>query len=639
MQKYFDNVTNRSGGALPNATVTVTLTSSGALATIYSDNGVTTKTNPIQCDTNGYYEFYAADGRYTLTFSGHGVSVSSIADVVIDDAPVALATAVASIESELLDVDSALANVFSVSVDDLVYPVTVPHRGAGSMQYPEGPIQAFQAGYEQGWQCIDGGDFRLQKDGSFLNAHNPNLSAQLGYNQSGYGLTATEAKQIPLAISGYYLPAPAGNFTLCTAKDMLRQLGGKVVMTHEIKVDGAGAFANPNASGASGTAFAALVASMKQTRSMIVSSFDAAELTACTAAGIETMIIRTGDQSGAPEIAANQLIRNAGVKHIGFDLATNTTAVIATYKAMGFRVWAYTAFNQYDQNLWISAGADGIFSDAPLYTLGDVSKYRRTTDNFISGVFPPGMIAADAGTLNRGTLANGRWSPKPGKAVSLLGQFCPVASPSAFTWAFTVCFDALGSDTSRHPDLVVATDDQWFDAAVPRSIHSGYIFFVRVTGQMQIFRSVTGTNVSIGSASSTALVAPLTLTAALTSGAAITSLSVSALPVGGVPSGTQFMLPTGQLATTSGAALAGATSVTIASLTPSAAVANGTSLPQAVRMTLQVTATQLILTRLDTSTVLTVTDSTFRGSYLHAGQNDSAGTSGLQCSFAAITIS
>lgn len=85
MQKYFDNVTNRSGDAVVNAQVTVTVTATGALATIYSDNGVTTKSNPMVVDTNGYYEFYAANGKYTLSFSGPGVLASSVTNVQLQD--------------------------------------------------------------------------------------------------------------------------------------------------------------------------------------------------------------------------------------------------------------------------------------------------------------------------------------------------------------------------------------------------------------------------------------------------------------------------------------------------------------------------------------------------------------------------
>lgn len=84
MQKYFNNVTNRGGAVVPSASVTVT-TLAGAAATIYSDNGSTVAANPIVCDANGYFEFYAADGRYTLSVSGNGIATTTITDVLLED--------------------------------------------------------------------------------------------------------------------------------------------------------------------------------------------------------------------------------------------------------------------------------------------------------------------------------------------------------------------------------------------------------------------------------------------------------------------------------------------------------------------------------------------------------------------------
>lgn len=86
MQKYFDNVTSRGAGiAVAGALVTVTVTATGALATIYADNGVTTKDNPLTTDPTGYFEFYAANGRYTLTITGGFLNTKAIQDVLLED--------------------------------------------------------------------------------------------------------------------------------------------------------------------------------------------------------------------------------------------------------------------------------------------------------------------------------------------------------------------------------------------------------------------------------------------------------------------------------------------------------------------------------------------------------------------------
>lgn len=79
MQKYQNNVTNRAGDAVRGVQVTVNV-SGGGLATIYSDNVGTVRPNPITTDAKGYFEFYAADGRYNIVMPGGGYT-----DVIIND--------------------------------------------------------------------------------------------------------------------------------------------------------------------------------------------------------------------------------------------------------------------------------------------------------------------------------------------------------------------------------------------------------------------------------------------------------------------------------------------------------------------------------------------------------------------------
>jgi hypothetical protein len=52
----------------PGATTTVTVrdVSGGALSTVYSDDGVTSQTNPWTTDSEGAFHFYAANGRYKI---------------------------------------------------------------------------------------------------------------------------------------------------------------------------------------------------------------------------------------------------------------------------------------------------------------------------------------------------------------------------------------------------------------------------------------------------------------------------------------------------------------------------------------------------------------------------------------------
>jgi hypothetical protein len=83
MQKYFNNVQRVSGAAVQGASVAVTVTSTGATATIYSDDGITTQTNPMTTDVNGFFSFFAADNVYTLTISGNGITTYSLPSVTL----------------------------------------------------------------------------------------------------------------------------------------------------------------------------------------------------------------------------------------------------------------------------------------------------------------------------------------------------------------------------------------------------------------------------------------------------------------------------------------------------------------------------------------------------------------------------
>jgi polygalacturonase len=84
MQKYFNNVQTRGGSAVAGARVTIR-NADKSLATLYSDNGVTVTTNPLYTNTFGYFEFYAADGRYSIEIAGTGIGTQTISDVLLED--------------------------------------------------------------------------------------------------------------------------------------------------------------------------------------------------------------------------------------------------------------------------------------------------------------------------------------------------------------------------------------------------------------------------------------------------------------------------------------------------------------------------------------------------------------------------
>lgn len=86
MQKYQDRVFSTAGQPIQGVLVTVYNHGTSTLATLYSDNGVTVRDNPVSTDVDGLFYFYVADGRYDIGFSGSAIaSPLLLTDVEIAD--------------------------------------------------------------------------------------------------------------------------------------------------------------------------------------------------------------------------------------------------------------------------------------------------------------------------------------------------------------------------------------------------------------------------------------------------------------------------------------------------------------------------------------------------------------------------
>jgi hypothetical protein len=89
MKNYTDVViiSNVGGILTPAAGASVQVLGhvSQTSATIYSDDGVTTTTNPLLTDVNGRFAFHVANGRYDLKISGVGFNTFTLPDIDIHD--------------------------------------------------------------------------------------------------------------------------------------------------------------------------------------------------------------------------------------------------------------------------------------------------------------------------------------------------------------------------------------------------------------------------------------------------------------------------------------------------------------------------------------------------------------------------
>lgn len=70
---HYSNVAqDQNGRAIVGASITVYQAGTTTTATIYADNGVTTKANPFTTGIDGIYDFYAADGLYDIKITKAG---------------------------------------------------------------------------------------------------------------------------------------------------------------------------------------------------------------------------------------------------------------------------------------------------------------------------------------------------------------------------------------------------------------------------------------------------------------------------------------------------------------------------------------------------------------------------------------
>jgi hypothetical protein len=81
MKKDFGYVTDREGNAVAGAEVYVRKQSDSSLLTLYSDNGITTTSNPLVTDNDGEYSFYAADNVIKVQTFVDGVQQQEVNQV------------------------------------------------------------------------------------------------------------------------------------------------------------------------------------------------------------------------------------------------------------------------------------------------------------------------------------------------------------------------------------------------------------------------------------------------------------------------------------------------------------------------------------------------------------------------------
>jgi glycerophosphoryl diester phosphodiesterase len=496
-------------------------------------------------------------------------------------------------------------------VADLTFPLVIAHRGGANL-FPENTMAAYEGAAALGCQAIEAGDLQLTSDGALVAMHDTTVDRTTDGSGNVSDHTTAGVRTLTVDASAWFggrwadQPVP-------TFAEILDRLGGHVVLVPESKSAGV----------ATTTAIIDAVCARGLQEGVIIQSFQLPEIALIAAAGISPMyLMGTGIQATPSAIVA------AGATFVGLNKdASNFSDVVTALRGVGLRVLAWTVDMQRDYDAVLAAGCDGIFSNEPLYAARNYAYRTATAPWPIDGTYSHGMmvypgvgplVAFPAMQGGRGPFvgAPGAWRWALDVTPYLAGPVCPVAD-AAGTYAITVqlVYDVPpASDLTRWGGAYfgVTTDDCPDDV----DTSTGYLAALRWDGTLEVFRQRADSTgmVSLGVTATSAVVTPV-LSDALPGGVALTSLPVTALP-GAVRPGHRFTLPTGQVASVAVPAVRGATTLSVASLTPSAEVPAGTALAQAVTIVIAKTPDGFTVSRTDDGASASYPDSTWSGGYV-----------------------
>jgi|GEM_PF-1386737 len=510
--------------------------------------------------------------------------------------------------------DSALTSTYAPIgpvVAGLTTPFAIAHRGGGSVA-PESSVGAYDAAISSGIAVIEG-DVWLLADGGLGVMHDGTVDRTTSGSGSVTAFDTMGFQRLTIDATGWFRGGWPSTMSPMTVQQMIARYKDQVIFSFESK---------------STATTAPLIAAILKAgiqKSCIFSSFSLTSCQTAAAAGIPTMYVNAlGTEVPAATLNASSIAY--------YGVNQNATApTITGLKAAGIKVIGFTMDTQKDVGIALGKGCDGVFTNQPLYATGASTgySYRQTVAPWVvSGVLSHGLIHVN----NQANIdiidtkldivgVPGAYRLRPQaihRSPILQGWGSPVANAaSSYTITFKGYFEILDSDSSSSLNIYIACTDDTIGAAGGDPVTNGYLFLIRQSGGVVGYKNSNGSYVSTVTATTTASQV-LTLSADLTSGVAITTLPVTATTAA-VQVGNKFLLPTtGQLATVATAAATGATSLTIVSLTPSALISSGTTLPQELTLSVAVTPTTLTFSRTgDSAVTAVISDAAFRGGYFH----------------------
>jgi glycerophosphoryl diester phosphodiesterase len=380
-------------------------------------------------------------------------------------------------------------------IADLPTPVIVAHRAAGMLS-PENTREAARIAAALGPDIVpDVGDFRSTADGGVVAMHDAAMTrtTSLTGNLSDYTLAALRRSAFVDASS--WFGGGWSDLMIPTAEELAADhLGDRVISIETKDQNATDRWVSLIESTGAGPSVLVTAATTEWTAQFLPSGAVAAPYQ--TASQIAAGNMAT---YGASLIAAG--VSNVQVQH-GSDLAK-----IAALQAQGIDVWVYDVFRHQEFDTYNGLGIRGFILDDPLYTSRQTSRYRRTSVSWTrSGTFGHGHLSATTAVdANRGfftgTAGAYRWSQTLNGHV-LVGELCPLVTPTAYTLTVPITFDTLPSDMSRWAGVYFgqATDQSFVDG-VGAAWRNGYNLLLRANGDAALYKVTAGVAAQIGSTS------------------------------------------------------------------------------------------------------------------------------------------
>ena len=262
---------------------------------------------------------------------------------------------------------SATGRAWATRVADLVYPLTISHRGGPNI-YPENSWEAKTGSVTSGF--VPEFDLQLLADGrTLVSCHDATVDRTMTGIGSGHVSTKTVTEwkraRIRPAIPGGREGRPI------LWDEVLDRWGGVVVLVPELK-DPAGA-----------DVFVDGVVRRGLQASVLAQTFDWTIARRIAAAGIETLFLSHHPPTRPEAVLA------AGIGSVGADLRHWTPADVAAAHAAGLRVIGFTVGTCAEARSPVALACDGVFSDDAWLTTDSIPV--QSGDPFGDGVRPFGM--------------------------------------------------------------------------------------------------------------------------------------------------------------------------------------------------------------------------------------------------------